>query len=65
MHGTLHFELLAQCSCVGLARTIYIRCIYGIVCRDCIECRAIYSVYIRFWPTLFMCATTNTCEHGS
>ena len=28
-------------TCVGLAKTIYIRCIYG--------------VYIRSWPTLYMC----------
>ena len=37
---------------VGLARTIYIRCIYGIFCRDFIKYTVIYGVYIRFWPTL-------------
>jgi hypothetical protein len=37
---------------IGLARTIYIRCIYGIFCRDIIKHTVIYGVYIRFWPTL-------------
>ena len=42
-------------SCVGLARTTYIRCIYGIFGREIIKHTVIYSVYIRFWPTLLMC----------
>jgi hypothetical protein len=37
---------------VGLARTIYIRCTYGIFGREITIHTAIYGVYIRFWPTL-------------
>ena len=37
---------------VGLARTIYIRCIYGIFGRGITKYTVIYGVYIRFWPTL-------------
>jgi len=36
----------------GLARTIYIRCIYGIFGREITKYTVIYGVYIRFWPTL-------------
>jgi len=39
---------------VGLARTIYIRCIYGIFSREIIKYTVKYGVYIRFWPTLIM-----------
>ena len=42
-------------SCLGLARTIYIRCIYGTFGREIIKYTVIYGVYTRFWPTLFMC----------
>ena len=41
------------CLLVKLARTIYIRCIYGIFCREFTKYTVIYGVYIRFWPTLF------------
>ena len=41
-------------TCVGLARTMYIRCIYGIFGRELIKYTVIYGVYIRFWPTLHM-----------
>ena len=37
---------------VGLARTIYIRCLYGIFGREITKYTVIYGVYIRFWPTL-------------
>jgi len=37
---------------IGLARTIYIRCTYGIFGREIIKYTVIYGVYIRFWPTL-------------
>jgi len=40
---------------VGLARTIYIRCIYGIFGRETTKYTVIYGVSIRFWPTLYMC----------
>jgi len=35
-----------------LARTIYIRCVYGIFGREITIYTVIYGVYIRFWPTL-------------
>ena len=41
---------------VGLARTLYIRCIYGIFGRETTKYTGIYSAYIRFWPTLPQCA---------
>jgi hypothetical protein len=37
-----------------LARTIYIRCIYGIFGREIIKATVIYGVYTRFWPTLYI-----------
>jgi hypothetical protein len=36
----------------GMARTIYIRCTYGIFGREITKNTVIYGVYIRFWPTL-------------
>jgi hypothetical protein len=39
-----HCDLLKS-TLVGLARTIYIRCIYGMFGRE-------ITKYIRFWPTL-------------
>jgi len=35
-----------------LARTVYIRFIYGIFGRESTKYTVIYDVYIRFWPTL-------------
>jgi len=46
-------------ACVGLARTIYIRCTYGIFGREITKYTVIYGVYIRSWPTLRMCMCTN------
>ena len=40
--------------CTGLARTIYIRCIYGIFGRKIVKCTLKYGVYTRLWPTLTM-----------
>jgi len=37
---------------IGLARTIYIRFIYGIFGREITKYTVIYGVYIQFWPTL-------------
>jgi hypothetical protein len=37
---------------LGLARTIYMRCIYGIFGREITKYTVIYGVFIRFWPTL-------------
>ena len=45
-----------QCVYVGLVRTIYIRCIYGIFGREITKYTVIYGVYIRFWPTLRICS---------
>jgi hypothetical protein len=42
---------------VGLARTIYIRCIHGVFGREITKYTVIYGVYIRFWPTLTICLT--------
>ena len=39
---------------IGLARTIYIRCIYSIFSRRFVKYTAIYGVYIWFWPTLYI-----------
>ena len=58
---------------IELARTIYIRCIYGISCRDFIRHTVLYGVYIQFWPTLYihmnnvskpscMCECCTTCD---
>ena len=37
---------------LGLARTLYIRCIHGIFGREITKYMVVYGVYIRFWPTL-------------
>ena len=51
--------LITKAVCVGLARTIYIRCIYGIFGREISEYTVIYGVYIWFWPTLSMCSNAH------
>jgi len=43
-----------HCIWLGLARTIYIRCIYGIFGREITKYTVVYGAYIRFWPTLHM-----------
>jgi hypothetical protein len=50
--GTSRSTQWVTIALIGLARTIYIRCIYGILCRDVIKYTVINGVYIRFWPTL-------------
>ena len=57
-------ELLSRKACprglyVRLARTVYIRCIYGIIGRETIDYTVIYGAYIRFWPTLLICCPLN------
>ena len=42
-----------------LARTIYIRYIYGIFGRKTTKYTVIYGVYIRFWPTLHISASNQ------
>ena len=39
-------------SLLGLAKTIYIRCIHGIFGREITTYTVIHGVYVRFWPTL-------------
>ena len=39
-------------TCVGLASTLYIRCVYGVFGREMTKYTVIYGAYIRFWPTL-------------
>ena len=55
-----------------MARTIYLRCIYGIFGREIFKFiifeNVIYGVYIRFWPTLVLsqfktAACLCTSEH--
>ena len=40
--------------CTGLARTLYIRCVYGVFGREITKYTVKYGAYIRFWPTLCM-----------
>jgi hypothetical protein len=49
--------------CVRLARTIYIRCIYGNFGREITEYTVMYGVYVRFWPNQLMCdmCVCNAC----
>jgi len=47
--------------CVGLARTIYIRCTYGIFGLEITKYTVYIYTYIRFWPTLVMCI--QACPH--
>jgi len=35
---------------LGLARTMYVRCIYNIFGKEITRITVIYDVYIRFWP---------------
>ena len=37
-----------------MARTIYIRCVYGMFGRRSTKYTVKYGVYIRFWPTLYI-----------
>ena len=39
---------------VGLVRIILIRFVYGIFGREITKPTAMYGVYIRLWPTLFV-----------
>jgi len=50
-------------SFVGLARTIYIRCTYGIFGSEITRYTVIYGVYLQFWPTLAICTCINPVEN--
>jgi len=57
----------ADTSYVGLARTIYIRCVYGIFGREITIYTVIYGVCIRFWPNLLLRharPTSQLCTSG-
>jgi len=49
---------------LGLARIIYILCIYGIFGREITKYTVIYGVYIRFWPTLLLPFIHTPETHG-
>ena len=49
---TQQYTLVSVHTYLGLARTIYIRCICGVFGRDITKYTVIYGVYIRFRPTL-------------
>ena len=59
------FLRLFQATFLGLARTIYIRCVYGNFSREITKYSVIYGVYIRFWPTLHFseCITVPCCTY--
>jgi hypothetical protein len=46
MFGDFPAKIAVYTTCVGLARTIYIRCIYGILGREIIKYTVIYGIYI-------------------
>ena len=50
--------------CVGLARTIYTRCIYGILGREITKFTVIYNVYIQFSPTLLITYSMTAVKFG-
>jgi len=50
----LHVQVGISCSFLGLARTIYIRCIHGIYGKEITKYTVIYGVCAQFWPTLFL-----------
>jgi hypothetical protein len=50
--------------CIGLARTIYIRCVYGMFGRENTQYMVIYGVYIRSWPTLNMHVIRGLVDTG-
>jgi hypothetical protein len=51
----VHWLLLhTPTTSLGLARTIYIRFIYGIFGRKITVYTVIYGAYIRFWPTVYI-----------
>ena len=55
-----HYFVCHVCTCfLGLARTLCIRCMYGIFGREITRYTVICGAYIWFWPTLiFLCATS-------
>jgi hypothetical protein len=57
--GEIFGAVIYEDSLMRLARTIIIRCIYGILCRDFIKRTTVHGTYIhvlykRFWPSLLI-----------
>jgi hypothetical protein len=54
--GSTHvgYVTLLPLCCVGLARTINMRCIYGVLGREITKYTVIYGAYTQFWPSLTM-----------
>ena len=52
-------------ACVGLARTIYIRCTYGILGLEITKNTVYICGYIRFWPALCMWHCRVRSTHAS
>ena len=50
------------CTQVGLARTIYIRCIHGNFGREITKYTVIYGAYIRFWSNLHTGLYSAACK---
>ena len=50
---------------VGLARTIYMRCTYGIFGLEITKYTVYIYVYIRFWPILHTCRLPPTNQPQS
>jgi hypothetical protein len=78
-HVRVHIPMSERCLsllpwvlfviCVGLARTKYVWCIYGIFGREITNYTVKYGVYVRLWPNLgvwYMCAHVSVpcvCVH--
>jgi hypothetical protein len=52
-------QLARLCKCLGLARTIHKRCMYGNFGRGISKRMVIHGAYIRCWPTLQMPDSIN------
>lgn len=48
---------------IGLARNIYIRCIYSKSGREMTRYTVIYGVYVRFWPAPRIQHSKHPCTH--
>jgi len=57
--STIGFSSSTTLLCLRLARTIYIRCTYGIFGREIIKYTVYIYVYKRFWPTLVTFISTT------
>jgi hypothetical protein len=53
LQGTQEVSTFDDSEWVGLARTIYMRCIYCIFGRDITKYMVMYGVCIQFWPILY------------